>query len=153
MLRISKLTDYGTLVLAHLSANEGRPTSSSDVASATGIAPPTVSKLLKLLGKAGLVSSTRGAQGGYELALPAAEISAANIIDALEGPVHITECSADDGYCDLEEICNVGGAWKRINIAICTALGDISLSDLKQSKAPVPPFEFSGFPINVESKD
>lgn len=153
MLRISKLTDYGTLVLAHLSADEARPTSAADVASATGIALPTVSKLLKSLAKAGLVSSTRGAQGGYELARSAAEISAADIIDALEGPVHITECSADDSHCDLEAICNVGGTWQRINVAIRKALGDISLTDLKRSKAPVPHFEFAGLPVSVESKD
>ena len=153
MLRISRLTDYGTLVLAHLSADEARPTSAAEVAAATGIAPPTVSKLLKLLAKAGLVSSTRGAQGGYELARSAWEISAADIIDALEGPVHITECSADDSQCDFEATCNVGGAWQRINVAIRGALGDISLNDLKRSKAPVPRFEFAGFPVSVETKD
>ena len=81
MLRISRLTDYGTLVLAHLSSHEGAPTSASDVASATGIALPTVSKLLKLLAKAQLVHSTRGALGGYRLARRATEISAADIIE------------------------------------------------------------------------
>ncbi|MDG2376385.1 MAG: Rrf2 family transcriptional regulator, partial [Woeseiaceae bacterium] len=83
----------------------------------------------------------------------AAEISAADIIDALEGPVNITECSADDSLCDLEAVCNVGSAWQRINVAICRALGDISLTDLKRSKAPVPHFELAGLPVSVESKD
>ena len=152
MLRISRLTDYGTLVLAHLSGADGTPTSAAEVASATGIAPPTVSKLLKLLAKSGLVVSTRGVQGGYSLSRDAAEISAADIIDALEGPVHITECSADDSQCDLEAVCNVGGAWQRINVAIRRALGDINLHDLQRSKAPVPNFEFSGLPIHVERK-
>ena len=114
MLRISRLTDYGTLVLAHLSSTDTTPTSAADVAAAIGIASPTVSKLLKLLAKADLVTSTRGAQGGYRLARTAADISAADIIDALEGPVHITECSATDSNCDFEATCNVGGAWQRM---------------------------------------
>ena len=153
MLRISRLTDYGTFVLAHLSSDDARPTSAADVATATGIALPTVSKLLKLLAKAGLVTSTRGAQGGYQLSRPAREISAADIIDALEGPVHITECSSDDHQCDLEDVCNVGGAWQRINVAIRRALGDINLEDLQRSRAPVPRFEFAGLPITVTGKD
>jgi FeS assembly SUF system regulator len=153
VLRISRLTDYGTLVLAHLSGNGEKLTSAADVASAVGIAQPTVRKLLKSLAKSGLVISTRGAQGGYRLSRDAADISAADIIDALEGPVHITECSADDSHCDLESVCNVGGAWQRINIAIRRALGDINLHDLQRSKAPVPNFEFAGLPISVERKN
>lgn len=153
MLRISRLTDYGTLVLAHLSGNGDDLTSAADVASAIGIAQPTVRKLLKSLARSGLVISTRGARGGYRLSRDAADISAADIIDALEGPVHITECSADDSQCDLESVCNVGGAWQRINVAIRRALGDINLHDLQRSKAPVPNFEFAGLPISVERKN
>ncbi len=152
MLRISRLTDYGTLVLAHLSRDEAALASAAEVAVATGIAPPTVSKLLKLLAKSGLVTSTRGAQGGYRLSRNAADISAADIIDALEGPVHITECSAIDSNCDYESVCNVGEAWQRINIAIRRALDEINLNDLQRAKAPVPRFEFAGFPVVLEGK-
>ena len=77
MLRISKLTDYGTLVLAHLSSDDVNLTSAAEVASATGIALPTVSKLLKSMAKSGLVTSARGAQGGYRLSRDASDISAA----------------------------------------------------------------------------
>lgn len=152
MLRISRLTDYGTLVLAQLSAGASAPTSAAEVAATTGIAAPTVSKLLKLLAKAGLVTSTRGPHGGYDLARSAAEISAAEIIDALEGPVYITECSADDAHCDFEHICNVGSAWQRINIAIRRALEDINLDDLQRSNAPVPQIRFGGLPVTIEKK-
>lgn len=152
MLRISRLTDYGTLVLAYLSTAKAGLASAAEVATATGIALPTVSKLLKMLAKSGLVDSTRGAQGGYQLARDASEISAADIIDALEGPVFITECSDNDSHCDYESVCNVGGAWQRINVAIRRALGDINLTDLQKSKAPVPQFEFAGLPVNVERK-
>ena len=153
MLRISRLTDYGTLMLAHLSGTESYLTSAAEVSSATGIALPTVSKLLKSLANSGLVTSARGAHGGYRLSRSAHNISAADIIDALEGPVHITECSASDSNCDLEDICNVGGAWQRINVAIRRALGDINLADLQTTRAPVPRFDFAGLPINVEGKD
>ncbi len=153
MLRISKLTDYGTVLLAHLAANPAGVCSAADVAAATGIALPTVSKLLKSLAKSGLVTSTRGANGGYELSRSPAAISAADVIDALEGPVSITECSSIDSLCEHEGVCSVGGAWQRINVAIRRALDDITLSDLLKSQSPVPRFNFAGMPINIESKN
>lgn len=153
MLRISKLTDYGTVVLAHLAANPSAVRSAADVAGATGIAAPTVSKLLKSLARAGLVASTRGANGGYQLARSPAEISAADVIDALEGPVSITECSAGDSLCEHEDSCSVGTSWQRINTAIRRALEDVSLNDLLRANNPVPDFSFSGFPINIERKN
>lgn len=151
MLRISKLTDYGTVVLAHLADDPAQLASANEVASATGLGVPTVSKLLKSLARSGLVRSTRGAQGGYRLARPAGEISAADVIDALEGPVSITECSGSVSHCDLESICSVGSAWQRINVAIRRALSEISLSDLCRSNSPTPRFRFAGTPISVES--
>ncbi len=152
MLRISKLTDYGTVVLGQLAQYESGFVSASEVAAATGVGLPTVSKLLKNLAKAGLVTSTRGAQGGYRLARDADSISAADVIDALEGPVSITECSGDDSHCDLEAVCNVGGAWQRINVAIRRALQEVSLADLKRANAPTPQFNFAGTPVHVERK-
>lgn len=151
VLRISRLTDYGTVLLAHLAAHQANVCSAADVAQSTGIAPPTVSKLLKSLARAGLVTSTRGANGGYRLARPPQDITAADVIDALEGPVSITECSASDGDCEHEHVCSVGGAWQRINVAIRRALQDVTLNDLVRSNSPVPTFRFAGLPINVES--
>jgi FeS assembly SUF system regulator len=153
MLRISKLTDYGTVLLAHLASTQPNVCSAADVASATGIALPTVSKLLKSMAKAGLVSSTRGASGGYKLARSPQDISAADVIDALEGPVSITECSSSDSLCEHENVCSVGGAWQRINVAIRRALDDITLSDLLRTNSPVPNFCFAGMAINVENKN
>ena len=151
MLRISKLTDYGTVLLAHLAAHQATVCSASDVAQATGIAVPTVSKLFKSLARAGLVTSMRGANGGYRLSRAPHEISAADVIDALEGPVSITECSSSDGDCEHEGICSVGGAWQRVNIAIRRALQDVTLNDLVRANSPVPTFRFAGLPINVET--
>jgi len=138
MLRMSKLTDYGTMVLAQLAANETGLATASQVAGATHLGQPTVSKLLKSLAHAGLVVSTRGVQGGYALARSADSISAAEIIDALEGPVAITECSSAHGECDLESYCRVGMAWQRINRSIRKALEDVTLADLQQRREPLP---------------
>lgn len=138
MLRMSKLTDYGTLVLSELAARRGEPSSAGLVAGCTHLALPTVSKLLKALTRSGLVVSTRGSQGGYALARAPEDITAAEIIDALEGPVAITECSAQNGSCDLEAFCHVGGAWQRINLSIREALQQVTLADLKSKWRPMP---------------
>jgi FeS assembly SUF system regulator len=130
MLRISKMTDYATVILAHL-ADEGagfRTTVELAESSRVGIA--TVSKVLKELQRAGLVTSIRGAHGGYALARPAESISAADIIDAVEGPVGLTECVTHPGQCGLEGSCRVGHSWQRVNTAIRRALGDVSLTQL-----------------------
>jgi FeS assembly SUF system regulator len=139
MLRMSKLTDYGTLVLSQLAANGTDPSSAGAVAGKTHIALPTVSKLLKALTRSGLVVSTRGARGGYALARAPDEITAAEIIDALEGPVAITECSAHSGMCDLEAFCRVGSAWQRINLSIRAALQQVTLADLHLRPRPMAP--------------
>lgn len=140
MLRLSKLTDYGTLILAELAAGpDGGLASAGQVAHATHLAPPTVRKLLKSLSRAGLVVSERGAQGGYALARAPELISAAEIIDALEGPVAITECSSIDGACDLESYCRVGRAWQKINRSIRQALEHVTLEDLRRRGEPLSP--------------
>lgn len=138
MLRLSKLTDYGTLILAELAAEHNGLASAGQVADATHLAQPTVRKLLKSLTRAGLVVSERGVQGGYALARPAERISAADIIDALEGPVAITECSSADGACDLESYCRVGRAWQKINRSIRRALEHVTLADLQERGEPLP---------------
>lgn len=138
MLRISKLTDYGTLVLVHLAAGDRqRLHPASELAESTGLALPTVQKVLKSLAKGGLVESARGTDGGYKLARSSEDISAAEILDTLEGPVAITECSDEDSHCQLESNCQVGGAWQKISRAIRNAMNDIRLSDLVN-----PPGEF-----------
>jgi len=150
VLRISKLTDYGTVVLADLVSTLDRVVSASDVASRTGIALPTVSKVLKTLARAGFVESTRGAAGGYRLARDASSITVAHIIDALEGPVSITECSSDDSRCGYENQCKTGHAWQRINSTIHDALNGVSLEDLAQDTGRPNLPHFGGAPITIE---
>ena len=130
MLRISRLTDYATVLLAALASEPQRVQTAASLAEQTHIAAPTVSKLLKQLQRAGLVSSTRGLHGGYQLARPAAQISAAAILDALEGPVALTDCSVGHGQCEIEESCRVGRVWQRLNLAVRRSLYEISLAQL-----------------------
>src|SRR5690606_18539702 len=108
MLRLSKMTDYGTVVLAHMARAPDAVHAAAEVADATHVRLPTVSKLLKLLTKGGLLASQRGARGGYVFARKPSEISAADIIDAIEGGMGITECAGDHSRCDLEAHCHVG---------------------------------------------
>jgi FeS assembly SUF system regulator len=136
MLRISRLTDYATVLLATLAGEPQRVQTAASLAEQTHIAAPTVSKLLKQLQRAGLVTSTRGLRGGYQLARPAAQISAAAILDALEGPVALTDCSVGHGQCEIEESCRVGRVWQRLNLAIRRALYEVSLAQLAGLDAP-----------------
>ncbi len=130
MLRISKLTDYATVILACLATRDERLYTATELAELTHLSPATVSKLLKKLNQGGLVSSGRGSHGGYQLAKPATEITAAAILDALEGPFALTECSSDHSTCSIAGSCHVGSSWQRVNAAIHHALADVSLSQL-----------------------
>jgi FeS assembly SUF system regulator len=136
MLRISRLTDYATVLLATLASEPQRVQTAASLAEQSRIAAPTVSKLLKQLQRAGLVTSTRGLHGGYQLARPATQISAAAILDALEGPVALTNCSAGHGQCEIEETCRVGRVWQRLNLAIRRVLYEVTLAQLAGLDAP-----------------
>lgn len=130
MLRISKLTDYATVILASLATRSERMYTATELAAFTRLSPTTVSKLLKKLHRGGLVSSSRGSHGGYQLAKPATQITAAAILDALEGPFALTECSSEHSVCGIATTCRVGHSWRRVNAAIHRALTDISLAQL-----------------------
>src|SRR5690349_6819622 len=130
MLRISKLTNYATVILAALAEDPERVQTATALSDGTRVALPTVSKLLKQLQRAGLVVSTRGLHGGYQLARPATQITAAAILDALEGPLALTDCAVGHGVCDIEGTCRVGRAWQRLNLAIRRALYDVNLAQL-----------------------
>jgi FeS assembly SUF system regulator len=130
MLRISRLTDYATVILATLAQDPDRLQTATALAEQTKLALPTVSKLLKQLQRAGLVTSTRGLRGGYQLARLATDISASDILDALEGPFAITDCASGEGHCGIEKSCRVGHAWQRLNLTIRRSLREVSLAQL-----------------------
>ncbi len=143
MLRIGKLTDYATVILATLAADRTRLLTAGTLSERTHIAAPTVAKLLKQMHRAGLVNSTRGTHGGYQLAREPESISAAAILDALEGPIALTECSAGSGQCGIEHTCSVGRTWQRISLAIRRSLNEVTLAQLAglDTRAPSMPIE------------
>src|SRR5438094_7704279 len=107
MIRLSKLTDYGLVLMSYAARNKGRTVHTArELSLESGLPLPTVSKLLKLLLQAGFLVSHRGTYGGYSMAWEAEEIFVAEIIAALEGPIALTECSTDiSGLCDFERGC------------------------------------------------
>ncbi|HRQ66098.1 MAG TPA: SUF system Fe-S cluster assembly regulator [Xanthomonadaceae bacterium] len=132
MLRVSKLTDYATVVMTCLGSRPEEVLSAADVAEQVRLELPTVSKLLKQLAGAGLLDSFRGARGGYRLARPPEAISVAEIVEAMEGPIAMTECGVHSGLCDHEGHCNVRGNWQLISRAVETALRGVSVAELRE---------------------
>lgn len=130
MLRVSKLTDYATAVMAVLAAAPARVHSAQELAESARLELPTVSKLLKQLAHAGLIDSFRGVNGGYRLARAADAISVADIVIAMEGPIGMTQCSVEAGVCDHEAHCGVRVNWQAINQALEQALAGVSLADM-----------------------
>ena len=130
MLRVTRLTDYATVVLTVLAARPDAVLSAPELAERAGLEPPTVAKVLKPLAAAGLVSGFRGANGGYRLARPAEAISLIAIVEAMEGPLGMTECSMPSGQCGIEHSCGVRANWRRINDVVADALRGISLAQM-----------------------
>ncbi|MFY2557007.1 SUF system Fe-S cluster assembly regulator [Corallococcus terminator] len=134
MLRMSKMTDYGIVLMTELARAEGGTRTTRELAARTRVPLPSASKVLKGLLQAGLVVSHRGANGGYGLSRPAASLSLAELVASLEGPVALTECgvhtSGGGAPCELESVCQIRGHWKLINHAIQEALGRLTLADL-----------------------
>ena len=130
MLRVTKLTDYATVVLTVLAARPGDVLSASELAERAGLEAPTVSKLLKPLAQVGLVEGFRGANGGYRLSRPAGEISLIEIVEAMEGPLGMTECSVHAGHCGIEDHCGVRANWRRINDVVVEALRSVTLAQM-----------------------
>jgi len=130
MLKISKLTDYAIIILGQMANNVEHIHTAAGLSEATGVALPTVSKILKTLGKAGILKSTRGAHGGYLLAQAPERTSVAAVINALEGPIALTECEGERGGCEQSSHCNARGSWDVINRAVRAALESVSLADM-----------------------
>ncbi|WP_133478234.1 SUF system Fe-S cluster assembly regulator [Cognatilysobacter segetis] len=130
MLRITRLTDYAAVVLSVLAASPGEVLSASDIAERAGLEATTVSKVLKPLAQAALVEGFRGAHGGYRLARPARDVALIDVIEAMEGPLAVTDCSVHDGNCGLESSCGMRRNWRRINDVIVQSLRGITLQDM-----------------------
>lgn len=131
MIRLSKLTDYGILLMTQIARHADRPLHTArDLAAETQIPLPTVSKILKELSTGGLLLSHRGVKGGYSLARLPQEISVGQIITVLEGPIGVTECGGTPGTCDMEPHCPMSSNWRVISHTLRQALDDLTLPDL-----------------------
>jgi FeS assembly SUF system regulator len=138
MIRLSKLTDYGFIVLSRFIHHDAAQTvNARDLAAETNLPLPTVSKVLKILSRHGLLIPHRGVKGGYSLSRRPEDISVAEIISALEGPIAFTDCAAPEssGDCPLEHTCPTRGHWQRITLAVQTALCEVTLAELGEPVA------------------
>jgi len=142
MLKVGRLADYGVLALHHLGRVQPARLSLESLAELTHVPLPTVRKVMRLLAEAGLVVSKRGPNGGYQIARPPSSITLADALAAIEGPVALTECCADDGDCEIADRCELAGGWPGINAIVMRTLESTTLADLERfaRRAPhIPP--------------
>ncbi|MEL7197863.1 MAG: SUF system Fe-S cluster assembly regulator [Pseudomonadota bacterium] len=137
-MRLSNLADYAVITMAQAASHcGGGRVSAAELASETGLPVPTVQKLVSKLTAASLLRSVRGVGGGLQLARPAAAISVADIVEAVEGPIALTACVHGED-CDFEAGCTMKPHWPLINTAMRGALAGISLDQLRSDTAPTP---------------
>lgn len=131
MLKLNRLTDYAVVALSHMARKPDALATVPHLAAATGLQQPTIAKLMKQLVAGAIVTSQRGANGGYCLARPADEITVAEIITVLEGPIILTSCvHGADTHCEVESVCPMRGNWDKVNVALRAALDGITLTDM-----------------------
>ena len=132
MIKLTRLADYGIVLLTYVARHpEGRIHNVPDLAAEAHLPLPTVSKVLKLLAKGGLLSSHRGVNGGYHLSRHPADITLADIVESLDGPIAITECSsATHNRCELTKLCPARSNLQLINQAVLGALDNITLAQM-----------------------
>jgi FeS assembly SUF system regulator len=136
MLRLSRLADYGVVLMSQMAGSGEDLHNAQTMADATQLPLPTVSKVLSVLARAGLLTAMRGAKGGFKLARSARQISVAEIISALDGPVALTQCiERGPGACEVEGICSTRRGWQAINDAVQRALDGVSLAELVEPVA------------------
>jgi FeS assembly SUF system regulator len=134
MFRLSRLTDYAVTLLTQMVSEEKSVWAASDLAEKSSLPLPTVSKILKHLAKSDIITAQRGAAGGYKLAQPATGITIAAIVEAMDGPIAITDCAeGGDQDCRIQTICPMSGNWNKVNHAIRGALSTVSLADMSLS--------------------
>jgi len=136
VIRVSKFTDYGIVLLSYFAHNpEKQPFSARQLSEESRIPFPTVSKLLKILTNTGLLDSERGRNGGYSLVKRPHEISVGQVISLLEGPLALTECSDKHGQCKIEGDCPVRNNWRKINRVVMKALELLTIEDMSSPMA------------------
>lgn len=136
-MRISSRCEYGLRAMVFLAAQgEARPISLNEIAAGEGIPAPFLERILARLREGGLVKTTRGVSGGYQLARAPRSIPVGDVVTALEGPLSLVGCVPDDGACERAESCASRVVWRRLDTAISGALNGITLEDLTMEAAP-----------------
>jgi|ERR1700722_8792717 FeS assembly SUF system regulator len=131
MLRLSKKSDYGLIAVKHLAAHGSQGAcSASEIAEACGVSVPLMAKVLQRLAKSGLVMSRHGSDGGYQLARHPREISAFEVISAIDGPLAITSCVTTHGECLQANTCTVRAPLRRVNESILQILKAVTISQM-----------------------
>lgn len=133
MIKLSRMADYAVVLMTHLALTlEDGLQSAHDISSAVNLSEATVGKLLKQLQHAGLLQSERGLKGGYKLARQIENITIADIVTAVDGPIAITECTqeSDLSDCNLEALCPTRVGWHRINDAVKQAFESVTLQEI-----------------------
>lgn len=149
MLRLSKLADYAIVIACHSARELQQTYTAAEIARAVNIALPTVQKVLKRLSQVGIFQSERGPHGGYRLAKQPENISVAQIIAALDGPIGLTECSLAENHCHKAQGCDIRSNLSLINRAIRIALETVTLADMVK---PIPqeiPISLEGLHANL----
>jgi Rrf2 family protein len=137
MLRLSKKADYALMAMKHLALRGDRGSSSArEIAALYNIPIELMAKVLQRLVRRGLLSSHQGTRGGYELAKRPTQISVADVIQAIEGPVTVTACSTDENQCEQFEKCNVRDPLWKVRERILSALGECTIAELAAEPAP-----------------
>lgn len=131
MLRITKESEYAFLLLSAVLSADGEPKSTTILASTARIAVPMSGKVLKRLAQRGILTSVRGAHGGYRLAREAQNITALDVVEAMEGMPELVECTNGEGSCVLAEHCRFSPFWMRLNNEICAMLRKKTLADMQ----------------------
>jgi FeS assembly SUF system regulator len=131
MLKLSKKADYGLIALKHLAMHNGDGSfSASDIAEVYRISTPLMAKVLQKLAKGGLVAARHGSSGGYTLARHPSQISALDVIKAIDGPLFITSCFTSHGECDVHTTCSIREPLRRVNDSILDVLAKVTISQM-----------------------
>jgi FeS assembly SUF system regulator len=137
MIRVSRMADYGVVAMTHVARHPTVLHTAASVSEQTGVPLPSASKILKQLARSGILTSHRGAKGGYALSRTPENISVAELVAAVDGPISLADClDGPSGTCELESFCSVRGPWQKISDAIRVALEEVSLADMAQAAMP-----------------
>lgn len=132
MFKISRLADYSMIILNRMVSHLDRRFSAAALSEQTGIPSPTVSKVLKILNEAKLLNSMRGTKGGYQIARLPEQISLAEVINAIDGQLAVTECTKVPHQCTHHVNCSLSDNWQRINQIILNFFENITLAEMSQ---------------------